>query len=102
MWREAARSRPRRDALPLEGEVDPRCSDASSDRRRGTPTIRPDIIATPLGVQCTVVGVKDGSLYLKWPGNIVSAATCAPQKVHDKTGLEADLFAQTAGSVAVR
>ena len=25
----------------------------------------------------------------RWPGGLVSAATCAPQKVHDKAGLEA-------------
>lgn len=47
------------------------------------------MIATPLGVQCTVVGVRDGSLYLQWPGGLISPATCAPQKVHDATGLEA-------------
>lgn len=48
-----------------------------------------DIMATPLGVECKVVGVRDGSLYLQWPGGLVSAATAAPQKVHDKAGLEA-------------
>ena len=48
-----------------------------------------DLVATPLGVQCTVVGVKEGALYLQWPGGIVSAATAAPQKVGDKAGLEA-------------
>ena len=48
-----------------------------------------DIISTPLGVQCTVVGVMNGALYLQWPGGLVSPATAAPQKVHDKAGLEA-------------
>ena len=47
-----------------------------------------DIVSTPLGVECTVVGVRDGSLYLQWPGGIVSAATAAPQKVHDKSAME--------------
>ena len=46
-----------------------------------------DLVSTPLGVQCTVVGVKEGALYLQWPGGIVSAATCAPQKVHDASAL---------------
>jgi hypothetical protein len=48
-----------------------------------------DIVATPLGVECTVVGVYNGALYLQWPGGLISPATAAPQKVHDKTGLEA-------------
>jgi len=48
-----------------------------------------DIVATPLGVQATVVGVHNGSLYLQWPGGLISPATAAPQKVHDKAGLEA-------------
>ena len=43
-----------------------------------------DIVATPLGVQCTVHGVKDGSLYLKWPGGLISPATPAPAKVKDQ------------------
>ena len=37
-----------------------------------------DIIKTPLGVTATVVGVKDGSLWLEWPGGIVSPASPAP------------------------
>ena len=37
-----------------------------------------DIVATPLGVQCTVHGVKEGALFLKWPGGLISPATCAP------------------------
>ena len=48
-----------------------------------------DMIATPLGVMATVVGVHNGSLYLEFPGKLISPATCAPQKVHDKTGMEA-------------
>lgn len=48
-----------------------------------------DMIATPLGVQCTVVGVRDGALFLQWPGGIISAATPAPQQAGDKKGLEA-------------
>ena len=31
-----------------------------------------DLIATPLGVECTVAGVKDGMLMLKWPGGTIS------------------------------
>lgn len=46
-----------------------------------------DIIATPLGVQCTVHGVKGGALFLKWPGGLISPATTAPLKVKDKDGL---------------
>jgi len=41
-----------------------------------------DIIATPLGVECTVVGVKDGALMLQWPGGLISPATPAPSTVH--------------------
>ena len=48
-----------------------------------------DIVATPLGVECTVVGVRDGALWLKWPGGLISPATSAPQTVGDKAGLEA-------------
>ena len=29
-----------------------------------------DIIQTPLGVRGTVIGVRDGVLWLRWPGNI--------------------------------
>ena len=47
-----------------------------------------DLVATPLGVECTVVGVKDGALMLQWPGGLVSAATTAPQKVKDQAGME--------------
>ena len=47
-----------------------------------------DLVATPLGVQATVVGVKEGALMLQWPGGLVSPATTAPQKVKDKQGLE--------------
>ena len=47
------------------------------------------MIATPLGVQATVVGVKDGSLWLSWPGGIISPASPAPSKAKDKTQLEA-------------
>ena len=46
-----------------------------------------DIVETPLGVCCTVVGVRDGALWLKWPGGIVSPATPAPQKVQNKEAL---------------
>ena len=42
-----------------------------------------DIIATPLGVETTVVGVKDGALMVMWPGGLVTAATCAPSKAHN-------------------
>lgn len=48
-----------------------------------------DIMATPLGVECTVVGVRDGSLYLQWPGGLVSPATPAPGRVHNQQALEA-------------
>uniref|UniRef100_A0A7S2HLP3 Uncharacterized protein n=1 Tax=Haptolina brevifila TaxID=156173 RepID=A0A7S2HLP3_9EUKA len=47
-----------------------------------------DIVATPLGVECTVHGVMNGSLYLKWPGGIISAATPAPQVTKSKVELE--------------
>lgn len=46
-----------------------------------------DIIATPLGVEATVVGVKDGSLWLEWPGGIVSPASPAPAKAKSKMEL---------------
>ena len=48
-----------------------------------------DMVSTPLGVIATVAGTKDGSLYLEFPGKIISAATCAPQRVKDQTGMEA-------------
>ena len=32
-----------------------------------------DIISTPLGVETTVVGVKDGALMVQWPGGLISA-----------------------------
>ena len=47
-----------------------------------------DIIATPLGVECTVVGVREGSLWLKWPGGLLSPATPAPEKAHTVDALE--------------
>ena len=47
-----------------------------------------DIVATPLGVECTVHGVKDGALYLKWPGGLISPATTAPTKVRTQEHLE--------------
>lgn len=47
-----------------------------------------DIIATPLGVTCTVIGVKDGALWLKWPGGIESPASPAPAKARNKSELE--------------
>lgn len=47
-----------------------------------------DIIATPLGVQCTVIGVKEGALWLEWPGGIQSPASPAPSKVKCKSDLE--------------
>ena len=46
-----------------------------------------DIIKTPLGVTATVVGVKDGSLWLEWPGGIVSPASPAPAKAKSKEDL---------------
>ena len=33
-----------------------------------------DIIATPLGVETTVVGVKDGALMVMWPGGLVTVS----------------------------
>ena len=48
-----------------------------------------DIISTPLGVEATVVGVKDHALWLRWPGGIVSPASPAPQKAKSKAELEA-------------
>lgn len=46
------------------------------------------LISTPLGVTCTVHGVANGSLWLKWPGGYISAATPAPDKVKNKEELE--------------
>lgn len=46
-----------------------------------------DIVTTPLGVECTVHGVRNGSLFLKWPGGLISAATAAPDKVKSKEEL---------------
>ena len=47
-----------------------------------------DMIATPLGVQCTVIGVKEGALWLEWPGGIQSPASPAPAKAKTKAELE--------------
>ena len=47
-----------------------------------------DIIATPLGVYTTVIGVRDGALWLKWPGGIESPASPAPAKARTKAELE--------------
>ena len=47
-----------------------------------------DIIKTPLGVQATVVGVKEGALWLQWPGGIISPASPAPQKAKTKAELD--------------
>ena len=47
-----------------------------------------DIIATPLGVTATVIGVRDGALWLKWPGGIESPASPAPAKARNKSELE--------------
>ena len=46
-----------------------------------------DIIQTPLGVQATVVGVRDGALWLQWPGGIVSPATPQPEQAASKEKL---------------
>ena len=46
-----------------------------------------DIINTPLGVTCTVHGVMNGSLYLKWPGGLISPATTAPTGAQNKAEL---------------
>ena len=47
-----------------------------------------DIVATPLGVYTTVIGVKEGALWLKWPGGIESPASPAPAKARNKAELE--------------
>ena len=47
-----------------------------------------DIIEPPLGVTCTVVGVRDGALWLQWPGGIVSPASPAPAKATNKAELQ--------------
>ena len=47
-----------------------------------------DMIATPLGVFATVIGVREGSLWLKWPGGIESPASPAPAKAKNKQELE--------------
>lgn len=46
-----------------------------------------DIIDTPLGVSATVIGVRDGALWLNWPGGIQSPASPAPQKTKNKDDL---------------
>ena len=46
-----------------------------------------DMIKSPLGVVCTVVGVRDGSLWIQWPGGAVTPAATEPEKVHDKAAL---------------
>jgi len=46
-----------------------------------------DIIDTPLGVSATVIGVKEGALWLRWPGGIESPASPAPQKTKNKEDL---------------
>mmetsp|Transcript_59536 Transcript_59536/g.118295 ORF Transcript_59536/g.118295 Transcript_59536/m.118295 type:complete len:115 (-) Transcript_59536:358-702(-) len=47
-----------------------------------------DIVSTPLGVQATVVGVREGALWLQWPGGIVSPASPAPARAKTKVELE--------------
>ena len=46
-----------------------------------------DMINTPLGVTCTVIGVRDGALWLKWPGGIESPASPDPKKAKNKEEL---------------
>jgi hypothetical protein len=46
-----------------------------------------DMINTPLGVYATVIGVRDNTLWLKWPGGIESPASPAPTKVKNKSDL---------------
>ena len=46
-----------------------------------------DIVATPLGVTATVIGVKEGALWLNWPGGIQSPASPAPQNTKNKADL---------------
>lgn len=45
-----------------------------------------DMIKSPLGVVCTVMGVKDGQLIVQWPGGAVTPA--APGGAVDKAGLK--------------
>ena len=47
-----------------------------------------DMISTPLGVFATVIGVREGALWLKWPGGIESPASPAPAKAKNKMELE--------------
>jgi len=47
-----------------------------------------DMVSTPLGVHATVIGVREGALWLKWPGGIESPASPAPQKARNKAELE--------------
>jgi hypothetical protein len=63
-----------------------------------------DIIATPLGVEATVVGVgsKDGALYLCWPGGIISPASPAPAKAKNKSELEAFGYARRPQSAHIQ
>ena len=63
-----------------------------------------DIIATPLGVEATVVGVgsKDGAVYLCWPGGIISPASPAPAKAKNKSELEAFGYARRPQSAHIQ
>ena len=44
-----------------------------------------DIIETPLGVAATVVGVKDGTLWMEWPGGAISPASPGMRPEHEKS-----------------
>jgi len=61
-----------------------------------------DIVTTPLGVQANVVGVKDGSLWLQWPGGIISPASPAPSKAKTKAELEAFGYARRPQSAHIQ
>ena len=61
-----------------------------------------DIIATPLGVECTVLGVRDGSLWLQWPGGLVSPAGSNPAQVHDKQALEINGYSRRPQSAMIQ
>ena len=45
-----------------------------------------DMMATPLGVYTTVIGVRDGMLWVRWPGGIESPAS--PGQAKNKAALE--------------
>ena len=61
-----------------------------------------DIVDTPLGVQATVVGVKDGALWVQWKGGIVTPASPAPTRAKTKSELETYGYARRPQSAHIQ